>query len=42
MIIGYVRVSFTPDMGQKLYKFDKKIIAIKGFDDYYKRFDYND
>lgn len=42
MIIGYVRVFFAPDLGQKSYKFVKKIIAISGFDDYYKRFDYND
>ena len=33
---------FTLDLDEKLYKFDKNIIAIDGFDDYYKEFGYKD
>lgn len=33
---------FATNLGQKLYKFGKKVIAVDGVDDYYNEFGYKD
>jgi hypothetical protein len=33
---------FMSALARKIYKFDKKIIAVNEFDDYYKKFTYKD
>ena len=42
MVLRLLDISFMSGLGEKLYRNDKKIIALNGFDDQYNEFGYKD